>query len=176
MNCFNPAPSSLRWGQSALYSQTDKSFRSSVVLSHPFSSLSHTTVFNHLHRLFCLQWAQWLIVNFSATMTNTSHSAFSSFHEASLIYDKSKPSLRFRFFFSVYITTRETLSHFSLTDPLRACGYCWSVLIGTENSKSASSEQARIAPFIIMSIAVTFYHRNPEHNRVFCDFRVRNHF
>lgn len=161
---------------------TDKSFSSSVVSSHTFSYISHITVYSHLCRLFCFQWAKCLIGDFSATMTNIAPSVVNPFQEASLIYYKCKPSLRFIsfffFFLSVYITTRETLSHFSLTDPVRAHGYCWSVLIATENSKSASSKQARRAPFIIMSTAVTFYHRNPEHDEagVFCDFRVRNHF
>lgn len=149
-------------------------------LSHTFGCISHSTVYNHLHRLFCFQWAKCPTVNFSATVTNIAPSAVNPFHEASLIYYKCKPSLRFISSppLSVYITTRGTLSHFSLTDPLRAYGYCWSVLIATENSKSASSKQARIAPFIIMSTAVTFYHRNPEHDEagVFCDFRVRNNF
>lgn len=113
--------------------------------------------------------------------TNITSFGIIPFHKASLIYYKCKPSLRFMYLFfllSVDITAREILSHFSLTDPLRACGHCWSVLITTENSKSASSKQARTALFIIMSTAVTFYHRNPEHHEAgaFCEFREQNYF
>lgn len=116
-------------------------------------------------------------------MTNITSLGIVPFHKASLIYYKCKPSLRFMylflsFFLSVYITTSKTVSHSSLSDPLRACGHRSSVLITTENSKSASSKEARTALFIMMSTAVTFYHRNPEHDEAgaFCEFRLQNCF
>lgn len=179
MNCFNPLSPLLRAANTMLsvISHWAQPWLSVTPTAEFLTSLSTSTSLAWVY----FQWAKCLIVNFSATMTNTTSLGIIPFHEASLIYYKCKPPLRFMylfFFLSVYITTSKTLSHFSLTDPLRACGHCWSVLIATKNSKSASSKQARTALFIMMSTAVTFYHRNPEHNEAgaFGEFRVQNYF
>lgn len=114
---------------------TDKSFSSSVVSSHTFSYISHITVYSHLCRLFCFQWAKCLIGDFSATMTNIAPSVVNPFQEASLIYYKCKPSLRFISFFfffpfCIYYhkgNSKSFLSHWSCKSPwlLLICINCY---------------------------------------------------